>query len=165
MSDREFIATTPLPALPALPPTESPCFTFVPSGISSVFGPTRVTYARWTSLALPPPSPSAVVDPATSEDFFSSDLSDERLDTVFGKAKDAGLSVLGLLMGEDESYPEHVRGALNSLAARFAKAAGKSWNGESGVVRGPGAGHAPEGEPERREMEGRIVRFLLSLTR
>ncbi|KAF4551108.1 Hypothetical protein D9617_14g075640 [Elsinoe fawcettii] len=68
--------------------------------VADVFPGTPVTARRWLSLASP--------DGKGQDDYFSSDLPDERLQGSFGKIP-AGTHVLFLFSGSDEHVPKHIR--------------------------------------------------------
>lgn len=92
---------------------------FVPQAWSRFWHCTSgLTYARWRSLVEKPTSDT--IDLAISEDFFSSDLSDQRLRNAFAPLKCPLMIALGT---EDASYPPHVKADLPALLERFKTAA------------------------------------------
>lgn len=66
-----------------------------------VFGRVAITARRWVDIASPGP------DHVGADDYFSSDLPDERLARTFGKFP-ARTPLLILQMGSDESVPDYV---------------------------------------------------------
>lgn len=108
---------------------------------------------RWLSLASP--------DGTGDDDYFSSDLSDERLQKTFGRVpKSTPMSIL--YSGNDEYVPGYVNKlALVKKWLRFVGSAGGDVNVSfSGVVEG--ASHNYMGNPESviQDMVKKVVGFL-----
>jgi pimeloyl-ACP methyl ester carboxylesterase len=114
---------------------------------------------RFLSLASPdsPEKPS-------SDDLFSSDLSDQRLQDTFGQIATRGLlqsSLLVLYSGCDEYCPPWVN--KENLMQRWQKATeagGSKWDENSAII--PGAVHNVKDEGQK-ELIDRVTRYLTSL--
>lgn len=157
VSDREFVAAN-MPDVPAPlnPPEGATLDDFVPADLSQRWGAKAgVTYRRWNSLTAKPEGDEVDLD--TSEDVFSSDLSDARWRNVFAPF-DA--PVLVLLGDKDHSYPSGVE--PSKLLERFRVALGEERFSKDSVVL-KGANHAVEGEAARKVMIETIGRFLQAL--
>lgn len=118
---------------------------------STIFGPSPVTARRWLSLASP--------DKSGEDDYFSSDLPDERLQNTFGKV-DVPLLIL---MGEKDEYvpPEVDRKAMVARWISFVEKNGGTVDGKSGELLG-GANHNLNGNPDEvaNELFKRVTGFL-----
>lgn len=133
VSDRQLLENE-LPELASTlePPTGQSLDSCVPSRLSAPFGPHPITYKRWKSLAGGPTTARA--DVSESEDFFSSDLEDGYLRSVFEPVNVPMLIVLG---EQDEAYPDHVKQGLDQLLGRFQSSLLKdSRSAESCVIKG-----------------------------
>ena len=116
---------------------------------------TPISARRWLSLASPPS------DYSGEDDYFSSDFSDERLGTTFGKIGSTN-TPLQILYGESDQYvPEHVD---KELLFRRWTAAVKEGGGvvdeDSGVLEG--ADHTLRRATEEvfKDFIARVVRFV-----
>lgn len=103
----------------------------VPSVYSDMFsgGRCTITASRWLSLATPLTSLPA----GSSEDYFSSDLSDSVLLSNLGKVGDAGVPVATLFSARDESMPSGID--KEKLLKRFVKALKGKDGSEGGLVK------------------------------
>ena len=122
--------------------------------VLSALGSTPVTARRWLSLASP--------DKRGEDDYFSSDLPDERLQSTFGK-----VSVpLLILMGEKDEYvPPHVdRKAMVGRWVKVLKENNAPVDSKSEELLG-GASHNLNSSPEDvvDELCKRVIGFLESL--
>ncbi|KAI5478564.1 hypothetical protein MNV49_004823 [Pseudohyphozyma bogoriensis] len=158
ISDREYLMHY-IPTLPKTTITPEGVVSeeeFVPVEWSNVFGPTRVTWRRWKSLADVPEGDE--VDIIKSEDFFSTDLSDARLANVFAPISSP---FLVFLCGLDHCYSPLIQSQLSTLLDRFQKSTdAKYWSKESSVLEG--SGHAtPELGPQAVLLD-KVGNFLAS---
>ena len=116
---------------------------------------TPVSARRWLSLLSPGPEHSG------EDDYFSSDLEDERLQRTFGKMGAQGARI-SILYGEKDQYvPERVdRKALVGKWERFVREGGGVVDSGSGIVQG--ANHNLEGVPETvtRDLVARVRGFV-----
>lgn len=123
-----------------------------PRLVRPAFGPVAVTARRWVDLASPPPLH------AGADDFFSSDLPDERLAATFGRLP-ARVPLLVLVGGADESVPTAID--KEALVRRWVGAV-KRGGGQVDEVYGgvvPGASHNLNGCPE--EVVQDVIRRVL----
>ncbi|KAI9771674.1 MAG: hypothetical protein M1840_001890 [Geoglossum simile] len=123
---------------------------------SDIFGPAPCSAYRWNSLASPAGSA------ATTEDFFSSDLSTSRLQQTFGRIP-PNTPLCILYSGFDEFVPGYVD--KEALVRKWIEAV-KEGGGVvdercSGVVEG--ATHSLTGEEVVGDFVGRVVGFLRGL--
>ena len=118
-----------------------------------VYGRTPVTAYRWNSFL------SAEGPGVGDDDYFSSDLSDERLRETFGKL---GVPLMVLFSGEDEHCPKFIhKEALIERWGRVVKGSGGIVDDDNGgIVRG--ATHNLEGNCEEviRDLCRRVCGFL-----
>lgn len=124
------------------------------SKTKGVFGRIGITARRWVDVSSPGP------DHAGADDYFSSDLSDERLKATFGKFTEK-TPLLVLQGGEDTSIPESVdKEKLVQRWAKIVKDAGGIVDESSGVV--AGASHNYNGNKEEvvQDMVKRVVTFV-----
>nr|POE51686.1 upf0613 protein [Quercus suber] len=133
----------------------------IPQRLSGpLFGRIAITAQRWLDVSSPGP------DHAGADDYFSSDLPDDRFQSTFGKFK-AETPLLILHGGEDDSIPEDVDElALIERWATIVKTNGGVVDGDnSGVV--PGATHNLNGDPDTvvQDLVERVVRFIGKLDR
>jgi hypothetical protein len=122
------------------------------SATGGLFGPAPVTARRWLSLTSP--------DHRGEDDFFSSDLSDERLAKTFGSWPKS-LRLAFCYSGSDPFVPKSVdKEALVKKWEGLVEQAGGIVDDDSGVV--PNAGHNLKGDPDNvvEDLVGRVVRFL-----
>ena len=121
---------------------------------ASIFGPVPVSARRWLSLASP--------DKKGEDDYFSSDLPDERLRDTFGK-----ITVpLLVLMGEKDQYipPQVDSKAMVARWIKILKESDTPVDSQSGELLG-GATHNLNGNPDEvvNELIRRVVAFLQSV--
>lgn len=127
---------------------------FLPESATMGFIPAPVSAKRFLSLASPPP------DFAGEDDYFSSDLDDERLGQTFGKIGKAETPLCILYGEKDQHVPESVdRAALVERWMKHVRKGGGVVDQGSGVV--PGATHTLKefGAPME-DLISRAVRFL-----
>ena len=120
-----------------------------------VFGRIAITARRWVDVASPGP------DHTGADDYFSSDLSDERLKKTFGRLPPT-TPLLLLFGGSDESVPQSVN--KDELVYRWIKITEES-GGKVDKLNGsivPDASHNLNGNPERvvRDLVQRVVGFV-----
>ncbi|GAA5854015.1 hypothetical protein JCM8547_008194 [Rhodosporidiobolus lusitaniae] len=158
VSDREIIEALYSQHIPS--PSEVPedLDTFTPPAYPRLFHNIGgVTYRRWLSLVWKPKGDD--IDLAVSEDFFSSDLSDQRLRNVFAPVTSP---LLVFLSSNDISYPQHVKEKLPALLERFKSATNDGiFSPVSGIL--DGAGHDVEQEEPQKEMIEKVVKFVQQL--
>ena len=118
------------------------------------FASAPVSAHRFLSLASPGPLHDG------EDDYFSSDLSDERLDNTFGKLGNSGVRIGFLFSGRDEYVPEGVdKVGMVERWGGFVRRGGGVVDEGSGVVEG--ATHTlVEGGRGLEELMGRVVGFL-----
>lgn len=124
----------------------------------NVFGRAAITARRWVDIASPGP------DHTGADDFFSSDLSDDRLRRTFGKLPPA-TALLILYSGNDESVPPSVdKQKLVSRWINAAKQAGGQVDEKNGSIV-PGATHNYGGCPDAvvQDLVRRVVGFVTRL--
>ncbi|OQO07369.1 hypothetical protein B0A48_07066 [Cryoendolithus antarcticus] len=120
-----------------------------------IFDRVAITARRWVDIASPAPTHDG------ADDYFSSDLSDERLAASFGKFL-ASTALLILEGGSDESVPESID--KHALVSRWTAATliggGVTDNANGGVVEG--ASHNLNGSPEAvvQDLIRRVVGFV-----
>ena len=126
----------------------------LPTSITEPIFSSPISAKRWLSLLSPGP------EHAGEDDYFSSDLDDNRLQKTFGKLGGTGTPIGILFGGNDEHVPESVD--KEHLVSRWIKATEKDGgvvDQSSGVI--PGATHnINEGGEPRDERLRRIVGFL-----
>ncbi|ORY09954.1 hypothetical protein BCR34DRAFT_459763, partial [Clohesyomyces aquaticus] len=127
-----------------------------PSPISSLFG-AQMTASRCYSLLSPPPEHDG------EDDFFSSDLSDTRLSSTFGKiGKESNTKMMFILSGDDEHMPPSVD--KHTLISRWNNAVvrggGTVDEANGGIIQG--ATHNLNGNSETvvKDLCTRVARFL-----
>ncbi|PNS17621.1 hypothetical protein CAC42_3016 [Sphaceloma murrayae] len=135
---------------------ESDC---MPNEITgAVFGQCAITAKRWLSLASP--------DQKGDDDYFSSDLPDERLQATFGSiSRDTHL--LLLYGAADEHVPEYVKPVeMLERWTTFASKAGAKVHPESRALL-RGASHNLNGDPQPvlDELYRRVTAFLADLAK
>ena len=113
--------------------------------------PEPLTAERWHSLAAK----------GGFEDFFSSDLSNERLAEVFGPFKKHQKICCLILCNEDQAYPDFVD--KHKLLKRFEQASGASTRGNSHSVVLPGANHQMEAESGMNGFVDCVTAFIQDL--
>ena len=114
-----------------------------------------ITARRWLSLASPGPEHDG------QDDYFSSDLPDERLRATFGKIGKSGVPILFLYGGSDQYVPAFVdKKALVGKWERFVREGGGYVDKGSGIVEG--ANHALAEVPKEvtEDLCKRVVGFL-----
>lgn len=137
---------------------------FLPVSMTVTLGfpPVPVTARRFLSLI----GPNGPSDPG-EDDFFSSDLTDKRLDETFGMIETRDLlrtKLLVLYSGSDEHVPKHMDKVklLQRWEAATDKSYRKVWDDKhSGIV--PGASHNLGGDGEgeaRRDLVERVKAYL-----
>jgi pimeloyl-ACP methyl ester carboxylesterase len=120
-----------------------------------IFGRVAITARRWADIASPAPNHDG------ADDFFSSDLPDERLATSFGKLP-AASPLLILEGGKDESVPQSVD--KQALVDRWVEAVkrgeGKVDETHGGIVEG--ASHNLNDDPEAvvQDLVRRVLGFV-----
>ena len=123
-----------------------------------VFGRIAITARRWVDIASPGP------DHAGADDYFSSDLPDERLKGTFGKLP-AHSPLLILQGGSDESIPQSIdKLALVQRWATITKSGGgKIDEMNSGII--AGASHNLNGNPDEvvQDLIRRVTGFIQRL--
>lgn len=175
-SDRVFLEQVKNPAeiqAHLSPPPNLTLDDFIPRSASQdPFGPARITYRRWRSLAGRPP-PDALgdgdgpdgagrpphLDLDVSEDFFSPDLPDRFLrEAVFA---DVGRPLQVLLCEDDETFDKG-RVELGAWLGRLEGALPeRARSGKSGIVEG--ADHSVTGLEAQGVLRGLVVGFLEGL--
>ena len=127
----------------------------LPFGITDVVFPkTPVTAFRWLSIASPGP------EHLGQDDYFSSDLSDERLEKTFGQLGKQGTRVAWLVGEKDQYVPSFVdRGGLIRRWHHFASKGGAVVDASSGIVKGTSHTLEEGGVPTEELTKG-IVEFL-----
>ncbi|CZT18075.1 related to UPF0613 protein PB24D3.06c [Ramularia collo-cygni] len=132
----------------------------MPSRLSKpVFGHMGITAKRWVDVSSPGP------DHTGADDYFSSDLSEERLKTTFGKLP-ASAPLLILCSGADESMPDKID--KEKLVQRWmdvVKASGGCVDESNGAKPVVGASHSLNDSSEDvvAELVGRVVRFIAQI--
>lgn len=123
-----------------------------------VFGSIAVTANRWVDVASPGPHHTG------ADDYFSSDLSDERLEKTFGKLR-ADTPLLILHGEKDEAVPSHIdKLALLERWTKVVKRHGGAVDEtNSGVVEG--ASHNLNGNPcvVVQDLVKRVVAYIMRL--
>lgn len=160
VSDREYLESViEIPNLDATiycKEDEDPS-SFIPRDLSTAFGPQAIDYRRWVSLVYSQAKATAI-DPHHSEDFFSSDLNDTYLASVFEPLQ---VPTLLLLSGEDECYPTKVKERLSDWSAKLCSAVDEIYRSlESGII--VGASHTVETEATRKILCEKVVSFLVN---
>ena len=163
-SDRAFLEHTKTQAeidAHLTPPHGMTANDFIPLAASEdPFGPARITYRRWRSLAGRPVStaPGAGLALAESEDFFSPDLPDHFLRGAVFAAVDRPMQIL--LNELDETFAKD--GDLGAWLARLEAALpDKARSGQSGIVKG--ADHSVTSEAAQKELQKMLKAFLGTL--
>lgn len=123
-----------------------------------VFGRVAITARRWVDIASPGP------DHTGADDYFSSDLPDDRLKNTFGRFAPT-TPLLILEGGSDESVPEFVN--KDELVSRWAKVV-EEGGGKVDTIHGsivPGASHNLNGNPAPvvQDLVQRVVGFTRRL--
>lgn len=124
------------------------------------FGRIAISAKRWLDIASPPPAHEG------ADDYFSSDLPDERLISSFGKIP-ASTPLLILYSGSEENVPPSVNTA--SLVWKWSRivkdAGGQVDENNSGLV--PGASHNLNGNPDEvvQDLSKRVIGFIERLDR
>ena len=133
----------------------------LPSALTGTFFSAPICARRWLSLASPGPEHDG------EDDYFSSDLSYERLKATFGKMGAGGRSEdervrISFLYGDEDQYvPKWVdKEALVEGWESFVKEGGGIVDEGSGVVKG--ANHSLDGVPEEvlQDVVKKVVGFL-----
>lgn len=123
-----------------------------------LFGRIAITAKRWVDISSPGP------DNTGADDYFSSDLSEERLSRTFGRLP-ARSPLLILYGGSDESVPDSVNKEV--LVRRWIKAVqqggGRADATNGGIV--PGASHNLNESPDdvRQHLVRRVIGFIARL--
>lgn len=120
-----------------------------------LFGRVAITARRWVDIASPAP------DHAGADDYFSSDLPDERLQRTFGRLPPTS-PLLILFSGDDDSVPPSVN--KDDMVLRWVKTveqAGSKVDRLNGSIV-PGASHNLNGNPPNvvRDLVQRVVGFV-----
>lgn len=122
--------------------------------IEPIFGAVPVTAKRWLSLASPGPKHEG------EDDFFSSDLSNERLDRTFGQLGASKARLCWLFSGADEYVPDTVdKEVMVSKWHHYAELGDGLVDEASGIVTGATHTLAQDGEPLK-QLIARITSFL-----
>ncbi|KAF1345945.1 hypothetical protein BDV97DRAFT_359429 [Delphinella strobiligena] len=119
--------------------------------VSGIFGSCAITARRWLSLASP--------DGNGEDDYFSSYLSDEKLQSTFGRVK---VPILVLMGEKDEYVPLHVdRKAMVGRWVKIMRENNSPVDGKSEELLG-GASHNLNGNSEEvvDELINRVTTFL-----
>lgn len=126
----------------------------LPARITGALLPSPVSANRWMSLASPGP------DHAGEEDYFSSDLDDERIKRTFGKAGATGTRLSLLYGGNDQYVPETVdKARLLSKWIQHIQEGGGVVDESAGIVKG--ATHTlKEGGKPTEDLIGRVLGFI-----
>jgi pimeloyl-ACP methyl ester carboxylesterase len=158
VSDRQIIESDYAHIIPKPSSVPQDLNQFVPAEWSSAFYTIAgCTWKRWLSLTWKPEEDEINLD--KSEDFFSSDLSDHRLENVFEPLE---CPILVLLSGEDTTYPKAVKEKLPELLGRFEQAVGdERWSPLSGILKG--AGHNVEEDEPAKVLVEKVVAFVRGL--
>lgn len=159
VSDREILEHS-LPNLPSILPHISESQKYVTPTVLSVIGTGEgpaVTTKRFKSLAQRPKGDE--IDVEDSEDYFSSDLTDDRLKNVF---KPVTVPLLMIMSGKDQYVPPHVKERMVELGDRFVKAAkSRSERGEeTNLVIIEEANHQIDDEKDRDQLIQVLKAFL-----
>ncbi|KAM3415020.1 hypothetical protein BST61_g10157 [Cercospora zeina] len=123
----------------------------------SVYGRLSITARRWVDVSSPAPNHDG------ADDYFSSDLPDERLTGTFGRLPST-TPLLIAYSGNDESVPETVdKPKLVQKWTDMVRAGGGTVDPGSGVVKG--ASHNYNGDPEEvvHDLITRVVGFMSRL--
>lgn len=123
-----------------------------------LFGRIAITARRWYDIASPGPNHDG------ADDYFSSDLPDQRLQRTFGKLP-ASTPLLILYSGNDESAPATVdKDAMAARWVRFVEAGGGHVDRLNGSIV-PQATHNLNGQPDHvvKDIVQRVVRFVQRL--
>ena len=129
----------------------------LPLHLTSKLVPAPISASRWLSLASPGP------DHIGQDDYFSSDLSDERIEGSFGKVG-GQTGLLGIFYGgKDESVPGDVdkEGLVKRWMEMVVKGGGKV-SERSGVVSGGTHNYEGGGQPLDDLIE-RVRGFLVQI--
>ena len=129
----------------------------LPQHITSKFFPGPISASRWLSLASPGPEHSG------QDDYFSSDLSDERIKASFGKVGDQ-TGLFGIFYGgKDECVPGDVdkEGLVKRWMEMVVKGGGKV-SEQSGIVSGGTHNYEGGGQPLDDLIE-RVRGFLVQI--
>ncbi|KAF2212522.1 hypothetical protein CERZMDRAFT_40475 [Cercospora zeae-maydis SCOH1-5] len=123
----------------------------------NVYGRLGITARRWVDVSSPAPNHDG------ADDYFSSDLSDERLMATFGRLR-SNTPLLIAYSGDDESVPKTVdKQKLVQKWADRVRAGGGLVDQGSGVVNG--ASHNLNGDPEEvvQDLITRVLGFVSRL--
>jgi pimeloyl-ACP methyl ester carboxylesterase len=118
------------------------------------FGKIAITARRWVDVSSPGPNHNG------ADDYFSSDLSDERLSGTFGKLP-SSTPLLILYSGSEENMPDSVdKEKLVQKWIGIVKAGGGTVDEDSAVVKG--ASHNLNGNPDEvtQDLVKRVVAFV-----
>ena len=127
----------------------------LPNNVTEIFPRTPITARRWLSLASPGPEHDG------EDDFFSSDLSEERLRGTFGKIGTTGVPICFAFSGADEHVPGFVdKEELVAKWERIIREGEGVVDEASGVVRG--ARHNLAKSPDERSSGDGGVQDLLT---
>ena len=124
------------------------------SATKQMFMSAPVSADRWLSLASPGPLHNG------EDDYFSSDLEDERLETTFGKLGKSRARLMFLYSGEDQYVPDEIdKTKLVESWHCHVKKGGGTLDQESGIVEE--ASHTlEEGGEGVEDLVGRVLGFL-----
>ncbi|PPJ52171.1 hypothetical protein CBER1_09907 [Cercospora berteroae] len=123
----------------------------------NVYGRLGITARRWVDVSSPGPNHDG------ADDYFSSDLSDERLKGTFGQLS-PHTPLLVVYSGNDESVPKTVdKQKLVQKWTDIVRAGGGAVDQSTGVVKG--ASHNYNGDPEEvvQDLITRVVGFVSRL--
>lgn len=131
----------------------------IPDRFTNGIFPAPISAKRWLSLASPGP------EHAGEDDYFSSDLGDERLRGTFGRLGEKGAPICILFGKKDQYVPEKVnREELVETWHKHIKDGGGIVGDGSGIV--PGMTHTvKEMGASFKEMTSRIDKFLAGIER
>jgi pimeloyl-ACP methyl ester carboxylesterase len=123
-----------------------------------VFGRIGITARRWVDIASPAPNHDG------ADDYFSSDLSDERLRGTFGKMP-ASTPLLVLHGEKDETVPDFVdKKRLAQRQMHITESGGGSVDAiNGGVIEGASHNLNNQSEEIVQDLVGRVTRFLARL--
>lgn len=129
----------------------------LPTRVTGAVFPSPVSANRWMSLASPGP------DHAGEDDYFSSDLDDERVKRTFGKAGASGTRISLLYGGNDQYVPDAVdKDRLLSKWIRHIQEGGGVVDESAGIIMGATHNLKEHGKPTE-DLIGRVLGFIKRL--
>jgi len=123
--------------------------------LGGLFPEVAISARRWLSLTSPPPAHNG------QDDYFSSDLREERLKGTFGRIGATGTAIQILYSEKDQYVPESVhKEELVERWERIIREGGGIVDEDSGIIKG--TNHAGEGGEDQvvGDLVSRVIRFL-----